>query len=186
MKHAVGLVLLLGVLWLGCGGGADGDQQFSQQHAAEIRKDCNETINCLLQRDEQVPEDPFNGCISASGKYLEGGQSRQMTFLNNYARCSQFIFCDYLDCAQSGATGYSEAQAPHIQQRCQAESDCRAFSGTPDADPAGAITSCIYVKSGELEAAIQTMRSAWETAFLRCMALTGCDFVNCYQMTGAP
>lgn len=185
MKQAAGLLLatflaLFGC-GFGCGGGGDGNMNFSQDYAAEIRKDCNESVNCFLQRDEQVEDDPFNECIKDSSNKLDGDAEQQEAFLTNFGRCSNFIVCDYYECATSGASGYGDSQLQRVQYRCQAESECRAAGGMPDADPAYAVNSCVAIRKGELDTLIATQRTAWEQSFLRCSMVVGCEFVNCFS-----
>jgi len=180
MKQAAGLFLAVFLAWFGCGGGDGGNANFSKDYAAEISKDCKESVNCFLQRDEQVEADPFNECIKDTSKALDADADLQDTFLTNYGRCSNFIVCDYYECATSGATGYGDSQIQRVQYRCQSESDCRAASGMGDPDPGYAINSCVAIRKGELDTLIATQRTAWEQSFLRCSTVTGCDFVNCF------
>jgi hypothetical protein len=179
MKQAAG-PLLLSLALVSCGGGEDGNANFSKDYAAELQKDCNETVRCLQQRDEMIEDDPFNECLKDSARHLDGDAERQESFLANYNRCSQFIVCDYYDCAMSGASTYAESQQGNIAHQCQAESDCRAASGMPDPNPQEARNSCAYVRTGELNALTAAQQNAWETAVLRCSMVAGCDFVNCF------
>jgi hypothetical protein len=184
MKQAAGLLpavfLALFGCGFGCGGGDGGNANFSKDYAAEIGKDCKETVNCALQRDEQVENDPFNECLKDTSHLLDGDAELQEQFLTNYGRCSQFIVCDYFECATSGASGYGDSQVQRVQYRCQSESDCRAAMGNPDPDPMYAVNSCIAIRKGELDTLIVNQRSAWEEDFLRCSTVTGCEFVNCF------
>ena len=86
----------------GSGGSSGG--AFSEQHAAEIQRDCNESVNCSIQRDEQLEENPFEKCIADSARALDGDQQLQVTFLANFERCKAFIVCDYFECVVSAAT----------------------------------------------------------------------------------
>lgn len=80
--------------------GPDGGAlSFSELHAAELMKDCQETVNCLLQRDEPLEADPLAACLEDSARALAGDESRQASFLANVARCRAFVVCDYYDCA---------------------------------------------------------------------------------------
>ena len=179
MKQAAGLVVALGLGFLGCGGGDDGGSGFSKEYAHEIAQDCSESVKCYLQNDKQLEDDPFNECIKDSSDKLNSDPAAQEKFLTSFGRCKQFIVCDYYTCASSGATGYGESQALRVRQRCQAESDCRGMTGNPDADPANAVNSCTWSRTGELEPLNAQQRQAWETTFLRCSMLSACDFVNC-------
>jgi hypothetical protein len=179
MKQAAG-PLLLSLALVSCGGDGDGNANFSKDYAAEIQKDCNESVQCFLQRDEQIEDDPFNECLKDSSAMLDGDAELQGRFLRNFNRCNMFVVCDYYDCASSGASTYADSQVPRIQQRCQAESECRTASGMPDANPTSAIDSCVYIKAGELNALTAQQQRVWETAFLRCSMTASCDFVNCF------
>jgi hypothetical protein len=79
---------------------------FSAEHEAEIRKDCNETLQCLAQQGQQLPDDPMEQCLIDSATVLdEGGAERQANFLSRFNRCSQYVVCDYYNCATSNAGG---------------------------------------------------------------------------------
>ena len=80
-----------------------GDPTFSTLHAAELMMDCQETVNCFLQRDEQLEADPLAACLADSAVVLDSGDAEdQARFLANFERCKAFIVCDYYDCATSG------------------------------------------------------------------------------------
>jgi len=82
------------------GGLSDGGAlSFSELHAAELMKDCKETVSCFLQRDEQVEPDPLATCLEDSAALLDSDPALQASFLANVARCSAFLICDYYDCA---------------------------------------------------------------------------------------
>jgi hypothetical protein len=79
---------------------------FSAEHEAEIRKDCQETLQCLAQGGQQLPDDAMAHCLIDSAAILdEGGAERQASFLSRFNRCSQFVVCDYYNCATSNAGG---------------------------------------------------------------------------------
>lgn len=170
----------------GSSGGAGSDStdepSFSEQHAAEIQKDCSESVNCLLQRDEQLEQNPFEECIADSSDALDGDERRQAAFLTNYERCKAYVVCDYYDCALSGVSGYGASQAPAVRMKCDADSACRAESGTPDPDPVYAVDACVAIVTGELDAYTESERTRWETALVTCSTLTSCDYVSCFQM----
>jgi hypothetical protein len=178
MKQAAGLLGLVCLL-LGCGGD-DGNANFATDYAAEIQKDCNESVRCFQQRDQQLEPDPFSECIKDSSAALEGNAEKQASFMANYNRCSNFIVCDYYDCASSGASTYADSQKPRLEYLCQAESTCRSASGMPDTNPMGSIASCIYVKTGDLNVLTADQQKRWETAVARCSNLMGCEFTNCF------
>ena len=74
---------------------------FSELHQAEIMKDCSESVQCLLQRDEQLEPDPLNACLGDSAALLDENPQLQERFLTIVQRCSAFVVCDYYDCATS-------------------------------------------------------------------------------------
>jgi hypothetical protein len=76
-----------------------GAQSFSELHAAELTKDCHETVQCSLQRDEQLEANPMAACLEDSAALLDADPRRQADFLANVARCSALIVCDYVGCA---------------------------------------------------------------------------------------
>lgn len=178
MKQAAGL---LGIAFfvLGCGDD-EGNANFSTDFAGEIQKDCNESVRCFQQRDQQLEADPFNECIKDSSAKLDGDADRQASFMANYNRCSNFIVCDYYDCASSGASTYADSQKPRLEYLCQAESTCRSASGSPDPDPSASIASCIYVKTAEINVLVADQQRRWETAVARCSMMMGCEFTNCF------
>ena len=82
------------------GGLADGGaQSFSELHATELMKDCTETVQCSVQRDEPLEADPIASCLEDSAAALDADPSRQAAFLATVARCSALVVCDYVNCA---------------------------------------------------------------------------------------
>jgi hypothetical protein len=78
---------------------------FSGDHEAEIRKDCNDTIQCQAQQGRQLPDDPLETCLNASAEILDRDSQRQASFLAKVARCETFVVCDYLNCVSTNTGG---------------------------------------------------------------------------------
>ena len=79
---------------------------FSAEHMAEIQKDCQETLQCLAQMGQELPDDPMQQCLQDSAMVLDQrGESLQTSFLTKFERCSELIVCDYYNCVTSTAGG---------------------------------------------------------------------------------
>jgi hypothetical protein len=83
-------------------GGVDaGGRTFSELHEAELTKDCQESVQCLMQRAEPLEPDALSACLEDSAILLDGNEALHARFLANVERCRDLVVCDYYDCAIS-------------------------------------------------------------------------------------
>jgi hypothetical protein len=73
---------------------------FSAAHPKEIELDCTNTLQCSAQMGLELPSDPIGSCKRDSGERLDASPSLQERFLLLFARCSNFVVCDYVNCVQ--------------------------------------------------------------------------------------
>ncbi|MDH5670707.1 MAG: hypothetical protein OEZ06_01070 [Myxococcales bacterium] len=178
----------LALLLLGCGGDEHKSildpNSFSGMHEAELTYDCQESVNCFNQRGQlpAIEGNQFTACIEASAAMLEGDAQRQMQFVNNFQRCSAFVSCQYYDCASANASSsYGATQLPKVMHHCSAKVACQTLQGILQEDPTVAQNNCEGFGVSTLDNLSAAERLQYEQDYMMCAALTGCEFVSCFQ-----
>jgi hypothetical protein len=154
---------------------------FSGEHEAEIRKDCNETIQCQAQQGRELPDDPLETCLNAGAEILDRETERQASFLAKVARCESFVVCDYLNCVSMNAAGWGDSQRAKVTHDCEAHIECLMDQGTFTGDRTAALQGCVATRTGVLDAFNAMQRQQYEDRYASCMDLTGCEFTACFK-----
>jgi hypothetical protein len=154
---------------------------FSGMHQAEIMKDCAESLQCRVQIGMELPDNPMQTCLEQTAERLESSGDIQQSFLRNFGRCSNFVVCDYYNCAISDASGYGDTQRDKVSYDCNASIDCDATTGKFTGDKNVALPSCIAIRTGALDTLSQPQRQSYEATFAMCSMLQGCEFTNCFS-----
>ena len=177
------------VLVFACWGTACGDDKpplfdpgtFTGMHQQEILKDCQESLQCRAQMGMELPEDPMNRCVQDSAERLEESTDRQDSFLRKFGRCSNYVVCDYYNCATSNVSGYGDTQIDKVTHDCNASIDCEVANGSFTGERTSALQGCVSSRTGTLDSFTQTQRQRYESVFATCMPLMGCMFTTCFN-----
>jgi len=172
------------VLVVSCGGGGDdplADDTFAGMNEDLIRYDCNQTVQCKVQKGEPLAEDPFETCVIDTAELLESQPQKQNEFLMNFNRCSAHVVCEYRSCAIADIQGgYGQMHMDKVDYNCRQDVECRRQLGTLMADPTTEINSCIANNVGLLDRFTPDMRTQFEAEFVRCTGQVACNFTNCF------
>jgi hypothetical protein len=159
---------------------------FSGMNEDAIRKDCQESLQCLAQMSVELPQDPMGECLRDSGEELENNSAKRDSFLRKFGRCMSFVVCDYYNCTLTDATGYGDTQLPQVMHQCQASIDCRLSMGTFTGERELAMTGCVATRTGTLNGFSIEQRQSYEAVYRSCMTFAGCEFTNCFDNAMPP
>jgi hypothetical protein len=68
---------------------------------AKVEYDCQQTVQCRVQRGETLPPDPFAQCIANTIAQLQARGDGFAAYVEAVSACQQFVICDYISCAQA-------------------------------------------------------------------------------------
>lgn len=176
------------VLWLALAGACGGEEadplaegSFAGMNEDKIRYDCNQTVQCKVQRGEMLAEDPFEGCVQDTARVFETQPEKRSEFLTNFSRCSAFVVCEYTTCALADAQGgYGQMHMDKVMYFCQQEVECRRQLGTLMNEPTMEINSCVANNVGVLDTFNPDQRTLYEAEFARCSTQIACQFTDCF------
>lgn len=150
-------------------------------HEAEIVFDCKQTVDCLNQMGEPLPEDPFVNCQQTSAEMLDADSQRQNTFLLKVSNCANFVACDYYFCARAEPVNFGEMQKANIMYDCAQQIQCMVDQGTVVNDYNMALSSCVDTNIMLLNQATADVQNSYRQAFPTCQTLASCEFINCFR-----
>ena len=165
----------------GCGGDDSGGvfdpDNFAGMYMPEVMYDCEQTVQCKAQQGGSLLDNPIVNCSLETGELLNGSGDRQDKFLANYGRCSAFVVCDYVNCANAEGASYGDTKRPEIGSFCAAQVECNLVRGT------GGDTQnlCVERKVNELNSFILAVRDMWDSSFAACSGMAGCTFTECFD-----